>query len=459
MTQNKENIRLLISVGLAGIFIAAILWAIGKIISPQPRDSDNTVNMPVLSRVSLGDKILVTAHTNPDKQAGVQAFASGDYTTAASKFQASLQTNRNDPETLIYFNNAKIGKSRALKVAVSVPISGLLNVSEEILRGVAQAQDEVNKSGGINGVPLLLEITDDGNDLAIAKQLAPELAKDSSILAVMGHNRPDISAATGEIYNRRGLVMMSPATQNSGIGKYVFSVSPSSSVFGDTLARYMTQNARRKNIAICADSTTPIGKLTIDIYTRSIRQAGGNITSTDCNFGAKDFQPSAILSRAISDGAEGLLLLPRLDNIQPAIDMARENKGRLALFSYAGMYTYDTLNRGQENFKGMVLPVLWHPDAVPDNAFTKDAAKLWGGRVSPRTAIAYDALEAIIAGLKQGNTREELQKALYNPNFSATGATGTIQFSPSGDRKVTPFLVKIDTGYTSGTGYDFVLLQ
>ena len=473
--QKKENIRLFISLGLAGAMIVVIVWAIGKITSvPLVQESPSSSiakneqlvtknpTTETQARMSLGDKILVTADTNPDKQAGVQAFAVGDFATALDKFQASLQTNRNDPEALIYLNNAKIGKSQAFKVVVSVPISGILNVSQEVLRGVAQSQDEVNKSGGINGVPLQLEIANDQGDLNITKQLAAEFVKDSSILAVIGHNRPDISDAAGQIYNQGGLVMVNPASntsQLSGIGKYIFSISAGPGVFADTLARYIAQKARIKNIAICADSTIPSFKDILNEYTKSIRQAGSNITSTVCDFSVPDFNPSTVMGRAISDGAESLLLLPRLDKIDPAIDVARANSGRLALFTYAGMYTFDTLKKGGEDFKGMVLPVFWHRDAIPGNPFAENAAKLWGGPVNARTATSYDATQAIIAGLKQGNTRSGLQKALVAPNFSATGATGRIQFSPSGERKGTALLVKIEPGQISGTGYDFVLVR
>ncbi len=472
--QKKENIRLFISLGLAGGMILVIVWALGKITSvPLVKESPsssiakneqlvtkNPTN-ETQARMSLGDKILVTADTNPDKQAGVQAFAVGDFATALDKFQASLQTNRNDPEALIYLNNAKIGKSQALKVVVSVPISGILKVSREVLRGVAQAQDEVNKSGGINGVPLQLEIANDQGDLNITKLLAAEFVKDSSILAVIGHNRPDISDAAGQIYNQGGLVMVNPASNTSQVsgGKYIFSISANTGVFANTLARYIAQNARVKNIAICADSTIPAFKNILNEYTKSIRQAGSNITNTVCDFSVPDFNPSNVMGRAISDGSESLLLLPRLDKIDPAIDVARANSGRLALFTYGGMYTFDTLKKGRGDFKGMVLPVFWHPDAIPGNPFGENAAKLWGGPVNARTATSYDAAQAIIAGLKQGNTRSGLQKALVAPNLSATGATGRIQFLPSGERKGTALLVKIEPGQISGTGYDFVLVR
>ncbi|WP_017317469.1 ABC transporter substrate-binding protein [Mastigocladopsis repens] len=498
MKNNKENIQVVISLSLAGLLIGAILWLLGKVIRPEREYSGefqqnnvsltpSYINSPLNHRMSLGEKIFITEGRPPDKEAGRKAFEAGDFATAVSKFQVSLQNKRNDPETLIYLNNAKIGKSKALKVAVVVPIGISLNEAEEILRGVAQAQDEVNSNGGINGLPLQLQIVSI-NNFEILKQLDTELVNDPSILAVVGFSQ-DTS-----IYNKRGLVMVSLVNSKklSKPTKYIFYATPSSDVFGDALASYIVQKARLTNIAICSDSTFTIRNEIVEVYTESIRKYGGRVTSTVCDLGGATFQPSSFLSRTISDGAEGLLLLPRPDKLNSAIEVARENKGRLPLFGFQAMYTERTLKYGQADVKGMMLAVSWHHDAVASKSFAQKAIQLWGGDVSPRTATAYDALQTIITGLRQGDTREELQKALSNPDFSALGATGTIQFPRTGarlvearalrdgqspavgdapkgspprdDRKSGVFLVKIapcdsKQACNSSTGYRFKLVQ
>lgn len=470
MANNKENIQGLISLGLAVVLMSAILWLLGKVIRPEQSEQITATNSslflpytnsPFKDKMSLGERIFVTKDSSPDKEAGRKAFEAGDFATAISKFQLSLQSKRNDPETLIYLNNAKIGKSKVFKVAVSVPIGIILNEAEETLRGLAQAQDEVNSSGGIYGVPLQLQIAkiDDFNNV---KPLDIEFINDPSIYAVVGFS-PDVS-----IYNERGLVLVSPINlrKSSESAKYVFSAAPNPNVLSDLLASYIVKEAGISNIAICSDSTFPRSKEIVEQYTDSIRNYGGKVTSTFCDLGAPDFRASAFLSQAISDGVEGLLLVPRPDKINlnsAVLDVARENQGRLPLFGFQGMYTEKTLKFGKADVKGMVLAVPWHRDAIPDNPFSKKAAQLWGGEVSPRTATAYDALQVVIAGLKEGYSRKGLQKALSNPNFSASGATGKIQFSPTGDRKGGVFLVKVQpcdpTKPCSSTGYDFALVQ
>lgn len=409
--------------------------------------------------MSLGAQILMAADTNPSKQAGVAAFAQGDAATAVTQFQASLQTNRNDPEALIYLNNAKVASPASLKIAVSVPIGGNLNVAKEILRGVAQAQDEVNGSGGINGAFLQVLIANDNNDPALVKQVAQALVKDASILAVVGHNSSDASLAAAPVYQAGGLVMISPTSDTkalSGIGNYIFRTIPSVRFQADALARYSFQKARRKNIAVCIDSQSSYSQSLKEEFTASAFAESGRLANVNCDFAAPNFNPATTISDAIAAGADGLLLIPSVDKLSQAIDVAGVNQKKLALLGSSAMYTFQTLQQGQNDVNGMVLAVAWHPAAVAGNPFADEATKLWGGPVNWRTAMAYDATMALIAGLRQGNSRQALQAALSNPSFRTNGATGTIQFLPSGDRSTRATLVQIRPGQVSGTGYDFV---
>ncbi|MGK7888535.1 MAG: receptor ligand binding family protein, partial [Leptolyngbyaceae cyanobacterium] len=74
------------------------------------------------------------------KQQGVAAIAVQNYPTAVQAFETALQENRNDPESLIYLNNARIGTQLAYTVAVVIPSPASVDVAEELLRGVAHSQ-------------------------------------------------------------------------------------------------------------------------------------------------------------------------------------------------------------------------------------------------------------------------------------------------------------------------------
>ncbi|MDF5710579.1 MAG: ABC transporter substrate-binding protein [Nostoc sp. S4] len=483
MTNKKENLRLLISLGIAGVMVAVIFWLISKLSStiiPSSNPISTSSSLPNKpSLINLGTRILVKVQTSPEKSDGVKAFGEKDFSTAVEKFTTSLKNNPNDPETLIYLNNAKIARdnSETLKVAVIAPLNFDANLAEEILRGVAQAQNEVNQQGGINGKKLQVVIASVENQEDFPK-LDNELVEDKSLVATVGvrQNAP--------VYNQKGLVLVFPVerptqaenpknlernsvnSQQNTENNYFFHVNPLYENLVDTHARYIARQAR--NIAICGDylssvnnSTSSSNPVLVEQYSQALEKYGSKVISTPCNLADKNFDPKAFVDKAIeTENVSGFLLIPSIRNIYFATKVAQEIKGRKPLFASEIMYSPTTLQNGKD-VEGMVLPVYWHRDANKNNPFAENAFRLWNARVNQRTAGAYDAMQVIITGLKRDNTREGLQKALSNPDFSTSGATGMIMFSPSGERQGEALLVKVERceRCSSGIGYDFALLN
>jgi len=441
---------------LLGLFL---FWVTPKLLFHQIWGDQIASTNLVGERMSLGDKLLIAADANAAKKAGIIAFAAQDYTTANREFEMALAQRRNDPETLIYLNNAQSSSDRIFKIAVSVPIGSNLNVAQEILRGVAQAQDETNQAGGINGTKLQVKIINDENDPAIAKQVATALVNDSTILAVVGHNTSEASLAAAPIYQDGQLVMISPTSSTnklSGFGSYIFRTLPTTRFLAEPLAQHAIKTVRKSRVAICYDSQAPDNITFKDEFTASLIAGGGRLISIDCDLASSQFNPKQAIAQAISNGADAILLTPHVDRLERAVVVARSNQSKLTLFSSPSLYTFQTLQSGQSDMNGLTLPVVWHPQLPTATNFTSSALQRWGARVNWRTATAYDATRAIIAGLRQGNTRSALQATLRDPNFSTTGAGEVVKFLPSGDRLSQPTLVQIQP---TTSGYDFVLLK
>ncbi|MDF2388416.1 ABC transporter substrate-binding protein [Nostoc ellipsosporum NOK] len=411
-------------------------------------------------RISLGEEILLKKDANPDKEAGVKAFANGDCKTAIDKFNAYRVANRTDPEALIYLNNAKARQQQEkLKIAVSVPIGTNPNIAKEMLRGVAQAQDEVNSTGGINnGKALEVAIANDDNDSSEAQKIAQQFVNDQTILAVVGHNASEAAVPAAYEYKNGKLVMLSPTSFDqrlSGLSNYIFRIVNTNNL-AKSLSDYRLKTLAKTNIIICVDSESPDNKWFTDEFTKVIKQANYNINPTPCNLSDSVLDPNAMISQAISSKADGLFVAPYIDRIDKAIEVARASKGRLQLFSSPTMYTQQTVAEGKADVNGMVLAVPWFPQAIPNNPFMQNADALWKAPVNWRTATTYDATKAIIAGLQKSNTREELQKVLHAPGFSVDGATGKIEFAQSGDRKNNATcLIKVQPKPGTADQYEF----
>ena len=454
----QKSFLLFLYIIILGIFGPALYWLSNS--GSRIPLVQTTAKNPIQRRISIGDKILITAHNSSAKQAGVDAFAKGDYVTASEQFDLALKSDRNDPEARIYLNNTITAKTESsYRIGVSVPIGGNLAVAEEILRGVAQAQTKINSNGGINGKLLMVKIANDDNDPEIAQKVAYKFAEDGKILAVVGHNSSDVSIAAAPIYQEEGLVAIAPTSSAESLAKmgdYIFRTVPSTRALAEALADYAVNVEGKSNIAICIDSGAKASVSFRENFTWAVYNYGGKISPIECDLSAGDFVAENIPSQAISQGVDALLLAPSVRKVDEAMEIVEANKDRLTLLGNHTLNTYATLEQGQNAVNGMVLAVGWHPPSA--SKFTQDARQLWGGSVNWRTAMAYDATQTIAQAMTVGTTRETLQQALANPEFVAGGATTEVSFLPSGDRNLQGTLVEIKPGKKSGTGYDFVPL-
>ena len=480
MQEYKKSVVIFTYIAIFSLIIPSIFWFSSlsrnrdqPLGSPEKKSLTPPTNPPqkpvqdleTANRLSIGEKLLIAADQNPIKQSAIQAFATGDYRNAITKYDASLQIQRNDPEAWIYQNNAKaIASNNFLKIAVSIPIGGNLNVAKEILRGVAQVQEEVNSHGGIKGKLLQVAIVNDDNNPLTAKKMARHLSQDDKILGVVGHNSTEASVAAAPIYQKSGLVMISPTTVGSslsGAGSYIFRTTPDTRSTADILARYTVESARKSKIAICFASDAKASQSFKDAFEWSIVQAGGKVIETNCDFSQANFNPVDVPAQAVSSGADALLLAPSIYNVNQAISVVQANKKRLPLLGNQTMYSFETLQQGSADANGIILSVAWHSGDNTDRVFTEEAQSQWGGDVGWRTAMAYDATKAMVVGLESElkPSRQKLQATLANPDFTFTGATGIVTFLPSGDRNLKGVLVTVESGDRSGVGYDFVPVE
>ncbi|MCW5316297.1 ABC transporter substrate-binding protein [Nostoc sp. KVJ3] len=414
-------------------------------------------NSSLQDRISFGEKSLMSGDISLVKKEGVEAIATKSYDHAIANFTAALKLNRNDPETLIFLNNARIDSSKSYTIVVSVPLGTDPNAALEILRGIAQAQNQVNSSGGIKGVPLRVGIASDDDNPEIAKQIASSLVNNSEVLGVVGPNTSDSTLAAGTIYTSGQLVAISPTSTSvkiSNFSRYVFRTVPSDFMAARSLGNYMVKTLQKKNAVVFFNSQSNYSQSLKSEFVSSVSLEGGQVSS-EFDLSKADFSAAKSLEQATKQGAEVLMLAANTETLDKALQVVQINQKRLTLLAGDDVYNAKTLEIGREQAVGMVLAVPWHIDGDPKSDFPQKSRQLWGADVSWRSALSYDATIALIGALKITPTRFGVQQALTSSDFSATGASGTIRFLASGDRNAPVQLVKIVPGSRSRTGYDF----
>lgn len=438
----------------------------------DPVNSDDNASQSTLdveteggldTRISAGEKILLELEPNTHQETAAAAYAYGNYQQAVSQWEDSLKLQRNDPETLIYLNNARIGDNPAFSIAVPIPVEAELNVAKEILRGAAQAQQEINSRGGINGKPIKLIVANDSNDPNVAKKLAARFSQNLDILGIIGHFSSNVTLEAAQVYQERGLVVISPtstSTAISNVGSYVFRTVSSDCFAGNALVEHLVNNIQVKQAAVLYNSASSYSTSMRDVFKSSLEKKGGEIVA-EFNFSQPSFDIVNVLEEIKNQGAKAIVLFPNssgmnaLETLDKTFLLALVNKGELPLLGGDSLYKPRTLQLGQQNVVDMIISVPWHTTDT-DSEFSTKAINLWGGSVNWRTVLTYDATMALAEAMKTNSTRAGIQQTLLTPEFSAKGASEPIKFMPTGDRAAEVELVKVVAGKDSGFGYDFV---
>lgn len=369
------------------------------------------------------------------KRQGMAERASGEDKRSISNFQAAFALCA-APEVLIALNNAQIGNEAAYRLAVSVPFSGdNANNAVEMLRGFAQAQDQVNRQGGIDGVPLKLLLIDDGDSEETAISVAIALADNpdyANVLGIVGHWSSDVSLRAAAVYrDRQALPFITPISTTkelTGYSPWVFRSTINNRNGAQALARYMLENWRLKKAAIFY-----VGGVT---YSEEIRQEFKDVVEptpdgeivAEFDMGAENFRAERSVQQAIEAGAEVILLATNNGAVDEAIAVIAANNNRLeVLGDLANLYTPKTLTEAGDAAVGMVMAVAWDIDGAANPTFVKTSRDLWRGPVNYVTAMSYDAVQAMAAAIAESATtgeptRADVQAALSNPEFTVRGA-------------------------------------
>ncbi|MGD1913054.1 MAG: ABC transporter substrate-binding protein [Rivularia sp. (in: cyanobacteria)] len=478
---------------LAGIsfsFIAAIAFIsfslidqnIGKNYNPsETKISENNLQKtPPNSKTILkdlgddfswGERILITSKSNRLKREGIEAFSEGKYEKSIILFYQSLQRNPNDPETLIYLNNAvsmeaseidrlpapttgnrkkcKSDNPNPLKIAVIAPkITGLRNqINQEILQGVAQAQNEINLNCGIEDRMLQVVIVNDYNEPNKSSRVAQILVDEKDILAVVGHYSSDATVEAGKVYENN-MVVVSPTSTavrisaekqyGLNLNKYMFRTATNDEITIKNLVDYMVKRGKKKASIVYNENSE---------YSKNFRQElkkqlesseidGKLIDVVECKIDSS-LNPEECLQKSEKQVSILVLAPPTDERFNQILDILnKSNDFNLTLLGG------DSLYGEGENARNLVIAVPWFQNQSNQSEFERNAVKLWDTKkLSWHTAMSYDATMVIVEGLrriiKDGKkpTAQELQNVLSAENFVVKGAAGKFKFE-NGDRHI-----------------------
>ncbi len=415
------------------------------------------------SGFSCGEQILIPQNPKiadaifADKERGTTAFGQGDFDQAIGYFKRYLGSNQNDPEARIYLNNAKAARKNPLKIAVSVPIindqlNGSNDIAEQMLRGFAHVQDNINQNQGINGRLLFLEIASTGWEKNKIKLIADAIASQENILGVIGYYTSDSIQKAAPAYDGK-MVAISPtstAVRDSAfkLNDYIFRVSPDNSAAADKLIKYIVHQNLNKVAIFYEPNETFAASLKKEF--ESVVFLNRKQLVNECPVIQSTTEVLKCLQEAKESNAE-VIMLAFSDKVARIAATLIINQSENITILGADTPYLETVTQTNIPSDKLRIAVRWHRSNSDNSKFEEESVNLWGtGDVNWRTAMSYDATMAMVEALRltKGNyTRQRLYKVLSEPGFSADGVSAKVQFNDLGDRKPLPgigVLVKVE---------------
>jgi ABC-type branched-subunit amino acid transport system substrate-binding protein len=406
---------------------------------------------------SQGEQTFFPSKLNPQRHQGILAFKNKDYLKATKSFAEIIKDNPKDPESQIYFNNAKaLVKGNPVTLAVVVPLAQP-KIAEEILRGVAQAQDSFNRSRKEKERLLQIVIANDNNDRNQATQVAHNLSKYSSIIGVIGHYTSAASEAALHEYETGNLAIVSPSSTSTRLkSKVFFRTLPHDNNNGATLADYAIKNNYKRVVVLNNPEDSYSNSLTAGFQNLFRPQNGEIFKKVSINFNVHPVKITPEENQKIN----AVVLFPNPHNIEivSALNIERTGIKNLPLLGADILYDQNILEAGNA-VEGLVLAVPWFQDEQYSKKFADAAKGRWGREVSWRTATSYDATQALIKALSSSNnpSRQTVLENLKSIHLAANETSGNPLRFKDGERQgQEPVLVKVVRG---SDGLQFALVK
>lgn len=306
-------------------------------------------------------------------------------------------------------------------------------------QGVELAVNEINSGGGVNSRQLRLVKADDEGNVTKGEAVAQSLAEQKEIVAVIGDRNSFVSLPAAEIYERAGIVMLTPGSTAPELTQkgyqYVFRSIPSDSEIAARVAQYAAGKGHKRMVIYYVD----------DSYGRG-------------------------LANAFEDSAEryGLTIVDRIAYYGDLKDLA-ELKRQWQVMGYDGVFIADSLPRGGEFVadarrvgidapfyggnaldssqlskvagqaaEGMVVGSIFNPNSTrPETQqFVQAFRNKYGSMPSQWSAQGYDAVKLLAAAMTQAKSSEPEKIARQLRTLQNwPGATGIHKFDGSGDEK------------------------
>jgi branched-chain amino acid transport system substrate-binding protein len=328
-----------------------------------------------------------------------------------------------------------------IKVGIAGPLSGsTLTSGEQQEIGALRAIDHLNDKGGLLGEKIVAISVDDACEPRQAEAVALQMVSEG-VIFVVGHVCSDASLAVSKIYEKTGIIMISPGSTNPKVtdegGGNVFRVIGRDDQQGMIAGNYLADKHSKENIAIMHDGTVYSQDLA-EFTKRQLNRRGVTEVMFDSyKPDQKDYH--SIVDKLVNNKIDVLYVGGFEADIGIIIRQAKKALPNLRLFSADGLVSPDFLYYAGEAGEGtyftfgpdmrlkpeaedVVAAIRKENDYEPDGytLYSYGAVQAWAQAVKQADSFKPDA---VIKALKAGSFDTVLGKIGFDEKGDVTGIT------------------------------------
>lgn len=323
------------------------------------------------------------------------------------------------------------GCGKEKRVGVVLPLTGEYQVyGEASRRGIEMARQELLAANG-DTAAFRVDFADSASDPEKARRLAGELY-DQGALAVIGGVTADALAVMAPVAEERERVLLSPSASVNGSGRHVFSLAPSNSTAGSTLATFVARELGVRTAVLVGDAAC-IAQGIEEGFRAALATQGGELTATV----AVPAAPAALadaIARAVSGEPDAVLLAGYEADVGAWIAELRRQGYAGKILTTQAFASPSSIRRLGAGAAGVLLAsTAFLPEDERVAGFVERYRERYGEAPSVFAAEGYDAMKVLATALAgRPPLASEVRKGLIHEIKDFPGVTGALQFDEAG---------------------------
>jgi branched-chain amino acid transport system substrate-binding protein len=327
---------------------------------------------------------------------------------------------------------------QTVKVGLSAPITGnYAEYGENFKIATQMAADEINAAGGIRGRKVEIEVMDSKGDPKEAALIAQNFAQNQDIVAEVGDFTSTSCMASAPIYERNGLVQLSPTASHPDFtksGQYMFGIVGTQDAEGPFNVKYIAQSyLKLKSVAVIYINND-WGLVTKDRFVQAANQYKLKVTDSQPFFeGEKDYNAS--LTKLRESKPDGIYVAAMYNEASLICRQIKKMGWNVKLLAPSSVFSDDMLKLGGDAVEGIATNTFFAlNDSNPKvQGFITAFHKIANRDPNLHAACAYDSMMILANAIKKaGFNRKAIRDVLAKTN-NYPGITGSLTFTANRD--------------------------